>query len=112
MVEHPEEYRWSSYRARMPRERIIRCSPHTLYQALDDDPRARQIAYRELFRYALEPGMVDSIRQATNGNFALGTHRFTEQIADVLGRRAVRGKPGRPRKIEELDAQDVLQEKK
>jgi putative transposase len=112
MVEHPEEYRWSSYRAHARGENNPLLTPHTFYQALGEDPKARQIAYRELFRHALEPGMVDSIRQATNGNFALGTHRFTEQIADVVGRRAVRGTPGRPCKKEELNAQEVLPKKK
>jgi len=98
IVPHPGEYRWSSYRANAQGEKDSLLVPHPLYQALGGDPMARQFAYRELFRYELEPGMIDSIRQATNGNFALGSHRFAEQIADVLGRRAARGKPGRPRK--------------
>ena len=34
------------------------------------------MAYRELFRYELDPGVVDAIRKATNGNFALGDPRF------------------------------------
>jgi len=42
--------------------------------------------------------MVDRIRAATNGNFALGDGRFAEQIGEMLGRRAVRASPGRPRK--------------
>lgn len=45
---------------------------HSLYVALDVDAAARQAAYRELFRYELDPGLVDEIRRATNGNFALG----------------------------------------
>lgn len=98
IVPHPGEYRWSSYRANAQGENDSLLVPHPLYQALGGDPMARQFAYRELFRYELEPGMIDSIRQATNGNFALGSHRFAEQVADVLGRRAARGKPGRPRK--------------
>jgi putative transposase len=100
IVDHPAEYRWSSYRANAQGESAPLLTPHPLYQALGDDPMARQLAYRELFRYELDPGLIDSIRQATNGNFALGTHQFTEQIADVLGRRATRGMPGRPRKAE------------
>jgi len=63
MVEYPAEYRWSSYRANA------------------------QGAYRELFRYELEPELVDEIRRATNGNFALGSDLFAEQIAAALGRR-------------------------
>jgi putative transposase len=47
----------------------------------------------------LEPGIVDQIRQATNGNFALGNSRFKEEIAAMLGRRVTPGKAvGRERK--------------
>lgn len=53
--------------------------------------------YRELFRYDLEPGMVDEIRRATNGNFALGNERFAAQVAEMIGRRASLGQSGRPR---------------
>lgn len=74
-------------------------TPHPQYLALDNDPGERQRAYRELFRYAMDPGLIDAIRQATNGNFTLGSDRFAEQIGDALGRRAARSTPGRPRKI-------------
>ncbi|SFO06708.1 putative transposase, partial [Formivibrio citricus] len=80
MVEHPAEYRWSSYRVNAQGEDDLLIEPHELYCALGTDPAARQAAYRELFRYQLEPGMVDAIRRATNGNFALGDSRFGEEI--------------------------------
>jgi putative transposase len=54
------------------------------------------MAYRALFRYQLEPGLVDETRSATNGNYALGNSRFKEQIAEALGRRVTKGKAGRP----------------
>ena len=63
-------------------------TPHALYLALGADAQARQSAYRELFRYERDPDLVDEIRKATNGNFALGDTRFGEQIAQTLGRRA------------------------
>ncbi len=99
MVEHPAEYRWSSYRANAQGESTPLLTPHSLYQALGADASGRQFAYRELFRYELEPGMVDAIRQATNGNFALGDSRFGEQITRALGRRVQPGKSGRPPKL-------------
>ncbi|MDS4020176.1 MAG: transposase, partial [Candidatus Competibacter sp.] len=52
--------------------------------------------YRELFRYQLDPGLVDQIRTATNGGYVLGTERFQKEIAAMLGRRTWRGRPGRP----------------
>ena len=72
--------------------------PHPLYHALGADAAARKAAYSELFRYELDPGVVDAIRQATNGNYALGDSRHAEQIAAALGRRVAPGKPGRPPK--------------
>jgi putative transposase len=51
-----------------------------------------------LFRYQLDPGVVDEIRQATNGNVVLGNERFGAEVAELLGRRVTKGKAGRPRK--------------
>lgn len=101
MVEHPAEYRWSSYRANAQGESDALIQPHAVYGALGPDAASRQAAYRELFRYELEPGVVDEIRRATNGNYALGSDLFTEQIAAALGRRVTPGKSGRPRKVQE-----------
>jgi putative transposase len=50
-------------------------------------------------RCEMEPGLVDEIRKATNGNFTLGDSRFAEQIAQALSRRVLPGKAGRPRKL-------------
>lgn len=56
MVEHPAEYRWSSYRTNAQGEAsALRCA-HPLYQALSQDDQLRAESYRELFRYQLDPG--------------------------------------------------------
>ncbi|HQQ75120.1 MAG TPA: transposase [Pseudomonadales bacterium] len=99
MVEHPEQYRWSSYRANARGEHNVLINPHWLYESLGADANHRQAAYRELFRYALDPGLVDNIRGVTNGNYVLGDERFAEQIAAALGRRSMHGKAGRPRRV-------------
>jgi len=98
MVEHPADYRWSSYRVNAQGEASALITPHALYLALGQDGAGRQSAYRELFRYELEPGLVDQIRRATNGNYLLGSSQFGEQIAAALKRRAVPGKAGRPKR--------------
>ena len=108
MVEHPAEYRWSSYRANAQGENDPLIVSHDLFLALGSDPVSRQMAYRELFRYSLEPGLVDAIRKATNGNFALGDERFSDQIATMLGRRAKPGRSGRPRKQEAPESLALL----
>lgn len=73
-------------------------SPHAVYLSLGQTGEERQVAYRELFRHELEPGVIGQIRQATNGNFALGNSRFTEEIAVIIDRRVIPGKAGRPRR--------------
>jgi len=97
MVQHPAEYKWSSYAANAQGTENTIIQAHTTYQALGLDATSRQAAYRELFRYELDIGLVDEIRKATNGNYALGNTLFTEQIAAALGRRVTAGKAGRPK---------------
>lgn len=104
MVSHPAEYRWSSYRANAQGEHDVLVRPHPLYDALASDAGNRLVAYRELFRYELELGLVDEIRRATNGNFALGSERFATEVASMIGRRAVPGVSGRPRKLAENES--------
>jgi len=99
MVEHPADYRWSSYRANAQGEHDPLVKSHEVYVVLGPDAASRQAAYRELFRYELEPKLADQIRRATNGNFALGSALFAEQIGAALGRRVTPGKSGRPRKL-------------
>lgn len=79
-VAHPAEYRWSSYRGNAQGDPDGLLKPHSLYLALGKDGASREAAYRELFRYELEPGLVDEIRRATNGNYALGNAAFAAQV--------------------------------
>lgn len=99
MVAHPADYRWSSYRANAQGEADSMLRTHPLHDGLGQSASERQAAYRELFRYELEPGQVDEIRRATNGNYALGNARFADQVAVALGRRVAPGKSGRPRSL-------------
>jgi putative transposase len=97
MVKHPAEYRWSSYASNAQGADSSIISPHPIYNALGLDAATRQATYRELFRYTLDIGLVDEIRKATNGNYALGNALFVQQIEDALGRRVTAGKAGRPK---------------
>lgn len=103
MVEHPTEYRWSSYRANAQNESSrLRC-PHPLYQALNRDEGLRGEVHRELFRYQLDPGLADEIRTSTNGNYALGSRQFSAEVEAALGRRVIKGKSGRPQRMPDLE---------
>ena len=96
IVSHPGEYRWTSYRAHAQGEATDLLSHHPLYMDLGQTNEKRQAGYRELFRNELDPGIIDEIRQATNGNFALGNERFKKEMTSTLGRRVIPGKSGRP----------------
>ena len=100
MTDHPADYRWSSYRTNAQGEPDKVVKPHFMYEGLGLTEATRQRNYLELFRYELEPGLVDEIRKATNGNFVLGDNRFKEEISEILGRRVIPGKAGRPVKSE------------
>jgi putative transposase len=108
MIEHPGEYRWSRYRANAQGEESGGLTPHESYQALGTDEQARLTAYRELFRYQFDPGLVDEIREATNGNYALGSSRFQEEVAKTLGLRVVRGRSGRPKNKVDTATNDLF----
>jgi putative transposase len=98
MVDHPGANGWSSYRYNAQGEADELIVPHAVFTALDADPRIRAERYRGFFQNALEPGEVHQIRTATNGNYALGNHRFAAQLASALSRRVTPGRAGRPPK--------------
>lgn len=72
-------------------------TPHAAYLALGTNPDERQQRYRMLFREQLGQQVLEDIRDATRGNFVLGNPKFAAEVAVALGRRASRGKAGRPR---------------
>jgi putative transposase len=98
MVAHPAEYPWSSYAANGRGSGRFALTPHPQYLALAGEEDGRRAAYRALFRQQLAPELIAQIRQATNGNFALGDVKFRQQIALALGRRVEPGQAGRPRR--------------
>ncbi len=100
LVNHPRDYRWSSYGANAIGKVDALVTPHEQYLRIARSDVARRDGYRALFKAPLEAEMLDDIRQSTNGNFALGGDRFKKQIEKALGQRAQRGKPGRPRQVE------------
>lgn len=96
MVEHPAEYAWSSYRFNGQGQGDSLLNPHENYLALGASSEERTRRYRDLFRAHMEPGLIDEIRHAVNGNYVLGDSRFTAEIEAALKRRATPGKAGRP----------------
>lgn len=104
MVMKPQDYRWSSYHANGLGKASALITPHDEYRRLGKTEAECREAYRALFRAHVDEALVEEIRSATNGNYALGGKRFQAQVETALGRRAVRGVAGRPLQRErELD---------
>ena len=101
MVGWPQDYRWSSYHHNGLGRADSLITPHQQYLALGRADTERREAYRELCRAPLDAGLTGEIRDATNGNFALGGKRFQTQMAKALGTRVTRGVAGRPAALRE-----------
>lgn len=108
MVEQPADYRWSSDRAHAHGAFDTMLTPHAAYLALGTNPDERQQRCRMLFREQLGQQVLEDIRDATRGNFVLGNPKFAAEVAVALGRRASRGKAGRPRQIKPAQSGELF----
>ncbi len=88
MVEHPRQYRWSSYRAHAEAKDDALAGFHPVWRRLGRGVPERQAAYRDLIKEKLDPGFVEALRRATNGGWALGGERFRKEIGEAARRRA------------------------
>ncbi|MFY9327444.1 MAG: transposase [Georgfuchsia sp.] len=95
MVADPAQYRWSSYRGNGLALADSRLTAHAHYLSLGSDGGSRCIAYRALFRPALDQEATGDIRSALKLGMPLGNARFAEAICRQLGVRLNSGKRGR-----------------
>ncbi len=99
MVDHPGDYRWSSYRCNASDAMSELLTRHRCYQELGQDADGRAYAYRELFRQSLDPARVHDIRTTVQTGTPLGNKRFREQVEKTLQCRVGQARQGRPEKI-------------
>ena len=97
MVEDPAHYRWTSYRSNALGQPDARLTPHPLYLSLGRSDKARQAAYRALFRAQLDRAALDDIRLALHQSQPLGKARFYARIEKMTGTRREAKPCGRPR---------------
>lgn len=97
MVRRPQDHRWSSYGFNAQGRKDPLLQPHQQYLRLGKNEATRREAYRALLKAHLDDPILAQIRQATNGNYALGNPRFQARIEAALGRRAKRAPAGRPK---------------
>jgi putative transposase len=97
MVKHPRDYDWGSYgyNARGFEDTLI--SEHRLYSQLASGSQHSYQVYRGLFKKPLTSAEVDTISNATNKGWALGSKKFVSKIEKMSGRRATQLPKGRPR---------------
>jgi putative transposase len=98
MVERPEDYPWSSYRANACGAADPLITPHPLYLACGTDAPGRQAAYRQLFATHLAPNLLRNLRACLQTGTPLGNDRFRAQIEQALGVRVGYSTRGRPKK--------------
>jgi putative transposase len=98
MVQQPSQYAWSSYAANSGLRTDSLIKPHAEYLALGAEASTTHAAYQDLFRDGVDLALLESIRDATNGGYPLGTDEFKSRLADASGRRVERSVGGRPRK--------------
>jgi putative transposase len=96
MVRHPRDYRWTSFHANGDGKADGLIVPHDQYWRIARTSQERQQLYRALFKAQMDEEVINEIRKATHGNFALGDSRFQEEIGRKLKRRVTRGQAGRP----------------
>ncbi len=95
MVEHPASYYWSSYGVNGDGKSSSLITPHADYLALGANQDERLEQYRRSFSNLISDSELQSIRRATNGNYALGTDAFHSALQEQLDREV---KPSRRRK--------------
>lgn len=98
MARHPAEFVWSSHRANIGLTRDALITPHSAFVDLAHDDAARWRAYSGGFTDGMNDELLDSIRDATRHQWALGNAAFRTRVTNLSGRRAERlprGRPGR-----------------
>ena len=80
MVQHPAEYKWSSYRHNAQGKPSSLCTPHPEYTKLGKTTHERQVSYRTLFNGHIDPKIVKRISATTQAGLALGNKQFKQQV--------------------------------
>jgi putative transposase len=86
MVNHPKDYKWSSYHTNGGNKNIKLITPHPLYLSLGRNTASRKKAYNQLIDNQLSSDVLDKIRLSINKSRVLGNDKFVAQISVQLER--------------------------
>ena len=98
IVDHPREYRWSSYKANAEGSENSCIAPHLHYLSLGANDVERRAAYRQFIAGAPNEIATNLIRCATNANHVIGDASCELELGDALAHRLPPGQRGRPKK--------------
>ena len=98
MVKTPGQYRWSSFRRNGRGKNDGLVEAHSVYLSLGKTDKARQAAYKALFKSSIEDIDINDIRQAWQTGTPLGNDFFREKVERKLGRKVGQARRGRPSK--------------
>jgi putative transposase len=98
LVAAPEDYRWSSCRARLGYASSTILDLDACYHDLAADEPARRERYAEFLQSAVPEGEWALIRAAVQRGQLTGNEAFRQQVAAILHRRVENRRPGRPAK--------------
>jgi putative transposase len=98
MVGDPEEYPWSSYRARMGLSECDWLDPDPCFLALAPTTQRRRRRYREFMEHGSSQAELGFIRGALQRNQLTGSESFIVKVEQITGERILPRARGRPRR--------------
>ena len=101
IVARPEDYAWSSYRARTGLSDCSWVEPDPCFLALAHIIEQRQQRYREFVARGIPRLQLEFLRTAVQRNQLTGSDAFTLEIEQLTGARILQRPPGRPAKAKE-----------
>ena len=104
IVRRPEDYEWSSYRARIGLSNCPWLDPDPCFLALASTTERRQQRYREFVARGIPKHQIDFVRTAVQRNQLTGSDAFILEIEQLTGTRVLSRGPGRPAADKEREA--------
>lgn len=98
MVEHPSQYRWSSYNDKIGKIRFKWLDRDPLYSSLGKSLQIAQERYSNFVLDEIDHDEITLIRDSLNRGSPTGNDRFVDQVESIVGRRLQKRALGRPRR--------------
>jgi putative transposase len=106
MVDAPSAHPWSSYAGNAALREDPLLTPHAEYLSLGLNDASRQAAYQQLLGVADDDGFLRSVREATDGGFAL----VGDELKSRLEQAGARLEPGKPGPLSKCDSGSTSEE--